>query len=72
MLSEKKIVVDGVIKESLPNATFRVTLNDGRLILAHVAGKMRLYHIKILLGDRVQVEMSPYEQEKCLIIYRSK
>ncbi len=72
MLSEKKIVVDGVIKESLPNATFRVTLNDGRLILAHVAGKMRLYHIKILLGDRVQVEMSPYDQEKGRIIYRSK
>lgn len=72
MVSEKKIVVDGVIKESLPNATFRVTLNDGRLILAHVAGKMRLYHIKILLGDRVQVEMSPYDQEKGRIIYRSK
>jgi translation initiation factor IF-1 len=66
------IKVDGVIIETLPNATFKVALENGHTILAHVSGKMRLNFIKILVGDKVTVEMSPYDLTKGRITYRYK
>jgi translation initiation factor IF-1 len=72
MAKQGAIKVDGVIDEVLPNATFRVKLENGHLILAHVAGKMRMNFIKILQGDRVTVELSPYDLNKGRITYRYK
>ncbi len=66
------IVMDGVITETLPNAMFRVKLDNGHEILAHVSGKMRMHFIRILVGDKVQVEISPYDLTKGRIIYRYK
>jgi translation initiation factor IF-1 len=66
------IKLDGVITETLPNATFRVKLDNGVEILAHISGKMRMHYIKILVGDRVTVEMSPYDLSKGRITYRYK
>lgn len=68
---EKGIVMEGVIEEALPNAMFRVRLDNGHQILAHVSGKMRIHFIKILPGDRVKVEMTPYDLTKGRIIYRA-
>ena len=65
-----KIVYQGSITEALPNATFRVKLDDGRDILAHLAGKMRLFYIRVLVGDKVKVECSPYDETKGRIIQR--
>lgn len=62
--------VNGVITEALPNTTFKVTLDDGREILAHLAGKMRLYRIKVMPGDRVKLQMSDYDPGKGRIVYR--
>lgn len=62
--------VNGVVSEALPNTQFRVTLEDGREILAHLAGKMRLYRIRVMPGDKVKLEMSPYDQDKGRIIFR--
>ena len=62
--------LEGTITESLPNTTFKVRLDDGRGVTAHLAGKMRMHFIKILLGDRVKVEMSPYDKDRGRIIYR--
>lgn len=70
--SKKKIVKSGVVTETLPSVNFRVKLDDGSEILAHLAGKLRLYRIKVLAGDRVTVEMSPYDDKKGRIIYRGK
>ena len=64
--------IAGQVLESLPNTTFKVLLSDGREIMAHLAGKLRLYRIRVLPGDKVQVEMSPYDQNKGRIIYRGK
>ena len=72
MAKQGAIKVDGVIEESLPNATFRVKLENGHEILAHVSGKMRMHYIKILQGDRVTVELSPYDLSKGRITYRYK
>lgn len=72
MAKQGAIKVDGVIDESLPNATFRVKLENGHEILAHVSGKMRMHFIKILQGDRVTVELSPYDLSKGRITYRYK
>jgi translation initiation factor IF-1 len=72
MAKQQTIQKDGVVVESLANARFRVELENGRIILAHLAGRMRLNYIKILPGDRVQVELSPYDLEKGRIIYRYK
>lgn len=70
-MSDKQVIeLDGTVAESLPNATFRVQLEGGHIILAHISGKMRLHYIKILPGDRVKVEMSPYDIEKGRIVYR--
>ncbi len=63
---------EGIIVESLPNATFKVKLNDGSEILAHVSGKMRMNFIKILAGDKVNVELSPYDDTRGRIVYREK
>jgi translation initiation factor IF-1 len=70
MAKEKNQEIDGEVTESLPNAMFRVDLDDGRKILAQLAGKMRLYHIKVIPGDRVRVEMTPYDDERGRITYR--
>lgn len=61
---------EGEVIEALPSATFRVRLDDGREVLAYLSGKMRLHHIKILVGDRVVVEFSPYDQNRGRIVYR--
>ncbi|HEY3874315.1 MAG TPA: translation initiation factor IF-1 [Candidatus Kapabacteria bacterium] len=72
MAKQGAIKVDGVIKEALPNASFLVKLENGHEILAHVSGKMRMNYIKILQGDRVTVELSPYDLSKGRITYRYK
>jgi translation initiation factor IF-1 len=72
MSKQSAIKVDGVIEEALPNATFRVKLDNGHTILAHVSGKMRMHFIKILHGDKVTVELSPYDLSKGRITYRYK
>lgn len=64
------LVIDGLVTESLPSTTFRVTLDDGREILAYLAGKLRMNFIKILVGDRVKIELSPYDKNKGRITYR--
>ncbi|MEF3280396.1 MAG: translation initiation factor IF-1 [Elusimicrobiota bacterium] len=68
----EKIEVDGVVKEALPNATFRVEIGPGKTILGVVSGKMRVNHIRILPGDKVKVELSPYDLTKGRIIFREK
>ena len=66
------ISLDGRVEEVLPNAMFRVKLEMGSTILGHISGKMRQNRIQILLGDKVRVEMSPYDLTKCRIVYRTK
>lgn len=72
MAKQGPIKVDGVITDTLPNATFKVKFDNGHEILAHISGKMRMHFIKILVGDRVTVEMSPYDLSKGRITYRYK
>jgi translation initiation factor IF-1 len=72
MAKQAAIKVDGVIEEALPNASFRVKLDNGHSILAQISGKMRMHYIKILQGDRVTVELSPYDLTKGRITYRYK
>lgn len=72
MAKQGPIKVDGVITDTLPNASFRVKLDNEVEILAHISGKMRMHYIKILVGDRVTVEMSPYDLSKGRITYRYK
>jgi translation initiation factor IF-1 len=72
MAKQDAIKQDGIIQEALPNAQFRVKLDNGHELLAHVSGKMRMFYIKILPGDRVTVEMSPYDLSKGRITYRYK
>ncbi len=72
MAKQTPIEQDGVIVESLGNAMFRVELENGHVILAHISGKMRMHYIKILPGDRVKIEMSPYDLTKGRITYRYK
>lgn len=72
MAHQGSFEVDGVVKESLPNTLFRVELPDGTTVLCHLSGKMRMHFIKILPGDRVRIEMTPYDRTKGRIIYRSK
>ncbi len=72
MSSDASIKMDGVIVESLPNATFRVELEKGHIVLAHISGKMRMNFIKILPGDKVTVELSPYDLKRGRIVYRYK
>ncbi len=70
MAKEEPIKVEAVVKEALPNAKFRVKLENGHEVLAHVSGKMRMHYIRILPGDKVTIEMSPYDLSKGRIIYR--
>ncbi len=72
MAKEDLIEMDGVVKEILPNATFRVELDNGHEVLAHTAGKMRKFRIRVLAGDRVTVEMTPYDLTKGRITFRYK
>jgi len=72
MPKEEVIEIDGVVKEPLPNAMFRVQLDNGHEVLAHISGKMRMNFIRILPGDRVKLEISPYDLGRGRIVYRSK
>ncbi len=72
MAKEEPIKVDGTIVETLPNATFRVELENGHKVLAHISGKMRMHFIKILPGDKVTLELSPYDLSRGRIVYRYK
>ncbi len=72
MAKQASIQLDGVVIESLGNAMFKVELENGHVIIAHISGKMRMHYIKILPGDKVQVEMSPYDLTKGRISYRHK
>jgi translation initiation factor IF-1 len=72
MGKEQPIRVDGTILETLPNATFKVELESSHKVLAHVSGKMRMHFIKILPGDKVTIELSPYDLTRGRIVYRYK
>ena len=72
MVKEANIEVDGVILETLPNAMFRVKLDNGHEILAHISGKMRKHYIRILTGDKVKVEMTPYDLSVGRITFRGR
>lgn len=72
MAKQAVIEQDGVVEEALPNATFRVQLENGHQILAHISGKMRMFYIRILPGDKVKVAMSPYDLTKGRITFRYK
>jgi translation initiation factor IF-1 len=72
MAKEEGISVEGIVIESLPNAMFRVELENGHVVLAHVSGKMRMHFIRILPGDKVTVELSPYDLTRGRITYRYK
>ncbi len=69
---EEKLVLEGTIVEALPNTSFRVELENEHTVLAYLSGKMRKYYIRVLLGDKVRVELSPYDLERGRIIYRYK
>jgi translation initiation factor IF-1 len=69
---ENKIKVEGIVVEALPGTQFKVRLKNGHEIIAYLAGKMRRYYIRVLLGDRVSVEMSPYDLDRGRITYRYK
>ena len=72
MAKSRDIEVEGVVKKSLPNTQFKVELENGHVILAHSSGKMRMHFIRILPGDKVKVELSPYDLTKGRITYRYK
>lgn len=71
-MAEETITLDGKIVDTLPNAMFRVELENGHTVLAYLSGKMRKYYIRVLLGDKVKVEMSPYDLTKGRITYRHR
>lgn len=72
MAKEEAIEVEGIVKEALPNTTFRVELQNGHEIMAHLSGKMRKHYIRIVPGDSVKVELSPYDLTKGRITFRQK
>jgi len=72
MAKEATITVEGKVTEPLPNAMFRVELDNGHVVLAHISGKMRMHFIKILPGDKVTIELSPYDLSRGRITYRYK
>lgn len=72
MVKQEKTFSEGSVLEALPDTMFKVMLDDGREILAHLSGKMRLHYIKVLPGDRVRVEMTPYDETKGRIVLRMK
>lgn len=72
MAKDDVIEVEGVVTEALPNATFRVELENGHIVLAHISGKLRMHYIKILPGDKVKLELSTYDLQKGRITWRGK
>jgi translation initiation factor IF-1 len=72
MAKEETIQMQGEVTEMLPNATFRVKLENGHMVLAHISGKMRMHYIKILPGDKVTVELTPYDLTRARITFRAK
>jgi len=72
MPKDTAVEVEGTVTEALPNATFRVQMDNGHMVLAHVSGKMRKFFIRILAGDRVRMELSPYDLTRGRITYRYK
>ena len=72
MAKKESIEVEGTVREALPNANFRVELANGHKVLAHISGKMRVHYIRILPGDRVLVELSPYDLSRGRVTYRFK
>jgi len=72
MAKQSSIEVDGIILEALSNAMFRVELENTHQVIAHISGKMRMHYIKILPGDKVKLEMSPYDLSKARIVYKYK
>ncbi len=72
MAHQGSLEIDGVVKEVLPNTLFRVEVEGGKLVLCHLSGKMRIHFIKILPGDKVKVEMTPYDKERGRITFRYK
>ncbi len=72
MTHQGSIEIDGIVKEVLPNTLFRVEIDGGRVVLCHLSGKMRIHFIKILPGDRVKIEMTPYDKTKGRIILRHR
>ena len=72
MAKEETIQMQGEIDETLPNATFRVKLENGHMVLCHISGKMRMHYIRILPGDKVTVELTPYDLTRGRIVFRAK
>lgn len=72
MAKDDVIEIDGKVIEALPNATFRVELGNGHIVLCHISGKMRMHYIKILPGDKVRIELTPYSLDKGRITFRYK
>jgi translation initiation factor IF-1 len=72
MSKDDVIDIQGEVLENLPNATFRVKLENGHMVLAHISGKMRMHYIRILPGDKVKVELTPYDLTRARIVFRSK
>jgi translation initiation factor IF-1 len=72
MSKEETIQMQGEVLETLPNATFRVKLENGHVVLGHISGKMRMHYIKILPGDKVTVDLTPYDLSRARIIFRAK
>ena len=72
MAKEDVIEMQGEVTENLPNATFRVRLENGHMVLGHISGKMRMHYIRILLGDKVTVQLTPYDLTKGRIVFRTK
>ncbi len=72
MAKDDVIEIDGKVVEALPNATFRVELDNGHIALCHISGKMRMHYIKILPGDKVKIELTPYSLDKGRITFRYK
>lgn len=72
MAKEEQIIIDGTVTETLPNTMFRVTLDNGHIVIAHISGRMRKNYIRILTGDRVKVELTPYDLTKGRIVFRDR
>ena len=72
MAKEEAIQIEGTVTETLPNTMFRVELENGHTVIAHISGKMRKHYIRIMTGDAVTVELTPYDLEKGRIVYRAK
>ncbi len=72
MAKEEAIQMDGTVLETLPNTMFRVELENGHIVTAHISGRMRKHYIRIMTGDKVTVELTPYDLEKGRIVYREK